>query len=301
MRLGIGTVQFGLDYGISNAAGKTPRAEVGRILACAGRHGIDLLDTAALYGDSEAALGASLPAGERWRIVTKTPVFPAAAHITAIEADELRRSFAGSLERLGQSRLYGLLLHAPADLLKPGGERLWQTMLALKASGAVEKIGYSVYGPADLRALLADFRPDLVQVPLSALDQRLLRDGRLAGLKRLGVEVHARSVFLQGLLLMEPAQLPAALQGRRELTRYAAFLAAHGLGRIEGALQFIRSVASVDVALVGVAWREQLEQCVDAFRPPTGALPDFAQVACDDERLLNPATWPAQWRPGGTA
>ena len=292
MRLGLGTAQFGLDYGISNALGKVPQEDVARILARAEAAGIDLLDTAALYGDSEAAIGAAIGPERPFRIVTKT----AAGDVTA-----LRRGFERSLSRLRRAQLYGLLAHAPADLLKPGGELLWHEMTALKESGLVRKIGYSAYNGAELDALMARFPPDLVQVPLNALDQRLLQNGRLAGLKRLGVEIHARSVFLQGLLLMEMDRVPADLRASRELSDYARFLARSGIGRLQGALQFIGGVEFVDVALVGVASREQLEECVGLFARARDDRPDFSTVACTDEVLLNPSKWPRHWQREGTA
>lgn len=292
MRLGLGTAQFGLDYGISNAGGKTPREEVARILDCAERGDIDLLDTASLYGDSEAAIGAAIEPGRPFRIVTKTPGGDAAA---------MHRGFEQSLARLRRGCLYGLLVHAPGDLLKPGGDLLWREMTALRDAGLVEKIGFSAYTGDELDALLARFRPDLVQVPLNALDQRLLQDGRLAGLKHLGVEVHARSVFLQGLLLMGMDRVPADLRGSRELAAYADFLARNGISRLQGALQFIRGVDLVDVALVGVTSHEQLQECIGVFEHPPAAPSDYAALASRDDILLNPSKWPSHWLREGSA
>lgn len=301
MRLGLGTAQFGMDYGVSNPGGKTPRAEVGRILACALREGVDLLDTAALYGDSEAAIGAWPEEAARFRIVTKTPTF-VAKRIGPADASALRLTFEQSLARLRRDKLYGLLVHAPADLLKPGGELLWAEMAALQNAGLVECIGYSTYTGAELDALLARYRPGLVQVPVNALDQRLLRDGRLAQLKHLGVEVHARSIFLQGLLLMAPERLPAHLAVfRGELAAYAAFLDLHGLSRLQGALRFIRGVEPLDAALVGVNDEVQLRECLAAFRGEAATTIDFGAAACNREELLNPAAWPANATQRGDA
>jgi aryl-alcohol dehydrogenase-like predicted oxidoreductase len=292
VRLGLGTAQFGLDYGVSNARGKTAPQEVARILSYARSEGIDLLDTAALYGDSEAAIGAALVPDPSFRIVTKTPV-SRAPRIGDAEALELRQTFARSLARLGRPQVYGLLVHAAGDLLKPGGERLWQAMAELKDAGLVAKIGYSVYSGADLEALLGRFQPDLVQVPVNALDQRLVRNGYLAQLKRMGVEVHARSIFLQGLLLLEPQAVPPHMRGSGdELDGYAAFLRQHGLSRLEGALQFIRTVDGVDVALIGVNDEPQLRDCVAAFRGSASAQIDFSVLSCSRDSLLDPSTWP---------
>jgi aryl-alcohol dehydrogenase-like predicted oxidoreductase len=213
MQLGLGTVQFGGDYGVSNPGGRTPPDEVARILALAEREDIGLLDTAALYGDSEAVLGGALRRGHKFRIVSKTLKFDA-ARISQADASALRAGFENSLRRLRQDRLYGLLVHAAADLLRPGGELLWAALNELKREGLVEKIGVSVYTGEDIEAILLRFRPDLVQLPLSVLDQRLIAGGQLARLKAQAVEIHARSIFLQGLLLMEDAELPSTVAQR---------------------------------------------------------------------------------------
>jgi len=300
MRLGLGTAQFGLDYGISNAHGKVSRAEVCRILARAESAGIDMLDTATLYGDSEAAIGAALDPARPFRIVTKTPVF-GGGRISSADVISLRRAFEKSLLLLRRDRIYGLLVHAPADLLKPRGESLWSEMAALKEAGLVEKIGFSAYTGTELDALLARFRPDLVQVPLNPLDQRLLQDGRLSGLKQIGVEVHARSLFLQGLLLMDLDHLPADLRSSTELATYANFLERHNLNRLQGALKFIRGVDQVDVALIGTTSKEQLEECIGSFARADSVGLDFSQVAGRDDVLLNPSKWPRHWQREGNA
>ncbi|HXI60358.1 MAG TPA: aldo/keto reductase, partial [Polyangia bacterium] len=161
MKLGLGTAQFGLDYGIANAVGKTPLEEVRRILSEAERAGVRLVDTACLYGDSEEALGRSLPAKHEFRIVTKTPKFPAG--FGATEARTLQETFAGSLQKLGVPRVYALLAHQADDLLGADGDRFMDALLALKDRGLVAKVGASVYTPAQVDGLLARGRIDVVQ------------------------------------------------------------------------------------------------------------------------------------------
>lgn len=287
MKIGLGTVQFGLAYGVSNSAGRTPQDEVERILALAAASGIDLLDTAPGYGDSEATLGG---AGPGFRVVTKTPGF-GPGPVTAGDADRLESTLRASLEKLRRRSVYALLVHQVDDLLGPGGQLLMARMQALKAAGLVEKIGVSVYHAAQIDALLADGEFDVVQVPVSLLDQRLLHSGHLDRLKQRGIEIHARSIFLQGLLLMAPDALPpffapvrAHLQACRE--RFDAM----GITPLEAALAWVRAAGLIDVALCGVNDCAQLRG-ICAAASAAIVLPDPASFALRDPQFLNPANW----------
>lgn len=293
MKLGIGTVQFGMPYGISNAGGVPAPHEIREILRYAAECGVHYLDTAALYGESERALGEAVDPGANFRIVTKTPK-AAAAEVTERDAESLREHFQRSLERLRASRVYGLLIHDADDLLKPGGDRLFSAMANLRDQGLVSKIGASVYSGAQIDRLSGLYPLGLVQVPVSVLDQRLLAGGQLRRLKEKGVEIHARSVFLQGLLLMKREELPAHLAAARPwLDRVNALASAAGLTPLEAALQFVLGLPELESVMVGVCSRAQLEELVRAAKKKGPAdLRSLAQgCACEDETIVNPARW----------
>lgn len=291
-QLGLGTVQFGMPYGVSNKRGCTSRDELDAILTLAMGSGIRILDTAALYGDSEIALGGALPLNHPFRIVTKTPDFGAETD-PAQCAIKLEQAFAHSLISLRQKKLYGLLVHNAGDLLGPRGDAVWKSMQGLRERGMVEKIGVSIYTAEQIDLALAHFDPTLIQVPVNIVDQRLAQSGHLAKLKSRNIEVHARSVFLQGILLMPPEEMPDYFhQFGSELSNYTGFLARHGLSPLEGAMSFLRDLVEVDVALIGVTCRTELQECVTAFRTAQKTKTDFSAVACRNERLLNPALWP---------
>lgn len=286
-KLALGTVQFGLDYGVSNTAGQINEAMVGTILSKAKSYGINMLDTAALYGESEAVLGQQDLSG--FNIVTKTPRF-ATEQIAEGQAEVLAQTFQQSRKKLQQQSLYGLLAHHVDDLLAPGGETLWSAMQNLKESGAVARIGASVYEGHQIDALLERFTPDLIQLPVNILDQRLVKTGHIEKLKALGVEVHARSAFLQGLLLMSPEKVSAYFDPIcHQLRQCKDAATAQGMTPLQAALAYVRDLPGVDQVVVGVTSVEELRQCAEAFAQAEHFSGEG--LACDESAFVNPALW----------
>ncbi len=291
VKIGLGTVQFGLDYGIANTNGRVPFDEVEQILGRAATLGITVLDTVALYGVSEETLGRILGPEHPFRIITKTPK-AAGDRITDNDAADLAGTFDRSLQRLKQQTVYGLLIHDADDLLKTGGQLLIDALRRVRDSGRVTKIGVSVYTGAQLDSVLELFTPDLVQLPLNVLDQRLIADGRLDRLHQMGVEVHARSVFLQGLLLMEPQSLDAYFDAVRDsLEHYWNGMKQTGATPLEGALRFALGLSQIDTVIVGVCSRQELEDIRLGATHRGFPDIDFSRWAVDDPHYVNPSQW----------
>lgn len=285
MKLAIGTVQFGLDYGISNAGGRTSQQEAQRILDLAQASGIDTLDTAAAYGDSEQVLGRIGVAG--WKVVSKVPSLPNdEVNGKAWVLDHVRRS----LDRLGIERLDGLLLHSAADLLKAHGKDIAAGLQEAKAQGLVGKVGYSIYSPQSLAELIEVMPPDLVQAPFNVLDQRLARSGWLGRLVESGAEVHVRSVFMQGLLLMAPEKRPPAFDKWREhWQRWDAAVAGRSEQALTLCLGFVKAQPGVSRVIVGVENQEHLRQLLAIWERAEPF--DATALACDDPQLVEPSNW----------
>jgi aryl-alcohol dehydrogenase-like predicted oxidoreductase len=277
-RLGLGTVQFGQAYGVSNTAGQVPLAEVRAMLARAAGEGVAVLDTAANYGQAEEVLAQCDM--RPFRIVSKTVSVKNGVAAVIARARQ-------SVKTLG--RVDVLLVHAVADLLGPDGDELWRALCGLKEQGTVGAIGISAYVADDPAVLARRFRPDVMQIPLSLLDQRLLQDGSLVRLKELDVEVHARSLFLQGLLIMET--VPEKLRDAAPwLARVRQQIAAARATPLAAALGFVLSRSEVDVAVVGATNRHELDEIFAAARAPLPDL-DWAACAVDDARILTPSLW----------
>jgi aryl-alcohol dehydrogenase-like predicted oxidoreductase len=285
VKLALGTVQFGLHYGIANQSGQVSQAQVSEVLAMARLHGIEDLDTAIAYGDAEARLGRI--GVNSFRVVTKLPPLPTG------EADVgvwVKAQLAASLQRLGCSGVYGLMLHRSADLIGPRGGALVQALEDMQAEGLVQKLGISIYAPGELDAVMPLARWGLVQAPFNLIDRRLLTSGWLRRLKDHGVEVHTRSVFLQGLLLMSADSLPPKFSPWLVLwQRWQAWQAATACSALGACLSFAQSFPEVDRVVVGIDGLSHLQGILAALHEPVPT--HWPDIATDDSRLVNPSWW----------
>jgi aryl-alcohol dehydrogenase-like predicted oxidoreductase len=289
-RLGLGAAQFGMHYGRFNVHGQPSDNALATILDAASEFGLTLIDTAHLYGESEAALGRCGVRLRSFEVVTKTPRF-AEGPITAQDAAGLTAAFDASLRHLGVPAVHGLLVHHAPNLLAPGGERLYEAMLELKQQGRVANIGVSVYGGEIAEEINARFPIDMVQLPMNVLDQRPLVSGTLSRLADVGVKVQVRSAFLQGLLLADPAALsPHFDPARAALERFHAAARVAGVSQAHAALHFLLGLPEIDRVIVGVESLEQLKQLFASF--PSAPSIDYASLPIDVPDILNPALWP---------
>ena len=195
----------------------------------------------------------------------------------------------GSLHRLGLDRLYGLLLHRSEDLMGSGGVELLSALKDLKQKGLVEKIGISIYSPDQLGPLFDLETFDIVQAPLSILDRRLVDSGWATQLKKAGVELHTRSAFLQGLLLMDPESRPKKFHRWENVWRtWSRWLSTEGLSPLEACLRYPLSQVAVDRVIVGVDSLAQLKEILSAAAGSLSGLPDFGSIEAE---LINPSLW----------
>lgn len=284
-RLMLGTVQFGLPYGIANTGGQVTRSVAKDMLEFASVKGIDTLDTAIAYGESETCLGEV--GGQRFKMVTKLPAVPCGHdNLSSWVREQLTESFT----RLGVHSVYGLLLHRPDQLLTVDGKVLFQALRDLKEDGLVQKIGVSIYAASELDVLIPQYNFDLVQAPFNLIDRRLQTSGWLQRLKEEGVEVHTRSAFLQGLLLMPRVAIPSKFAPWGILwDKWHEWLGCHSLTAVEASLGYLLSFPEIDRVIVGADTVNQLQQIISA---EVSASPDdFPDLQCADDSLINPARW----------
>lgn len=285
MKLALGTVQFGLPYGIANQAGQVSRSEAKAILQLASANGIDTLDTAIAYGESEQRLGEiGVP---DWRIVSKLPAIPddCADTLKWVEA-----AVGESMQRLNVNSLYGLLLHRPQQLMEKNGNHLYCALQHLKQEGLVQKVGISIYDPSELDVLCSHFQFDLVQAPFNIMDRRLIETGWLSRLTKQNTELHVRSIFLQGLLLIVQSDRPSKFNRWAPLwSQWHAWLKDANLTPLQACLRYALSFPEISRVIIGVDNQKQLKEIIHAAKGPAPQIPEAFKI--DDPDLINPARW----------
>jgi aryl-alcohol dehydrogenase-like predicted oxidoreductase len=280
-RLGLGTAQFGLD-GAAPHRGRQPEAEVRDMLAIAAAKGIGLLDAGAASPHGEAILGAVMPRPAPFGVVIKAARGDRGPDYVEAEA----RS---SLARLGLNRADAIVVQSAGDLFSGYGQALWDRLLALREAGLFGRVGISAYASDDPVGLARRFQPDLVEAPASLLDQRLLTDGSLRAIRDLGVQVHLRSIFLNGLLFLPPDRVPGHLRAAAgRLSRARRMIAEGRSDPLQAALGFALSRPEASAVIVGAATTAELSAVIAAAASPPPEL-DWDDMALEDAAVLDPA------------
>lgn len=282
----LGTVQFGLDYGITNSSGEIPDQVVQQMLVVAEEHDIRVFDTAADYGNSQYRLGQLAPIGNSNRYVTKFSLPADGASPTQ------ENVYVDSMKLLRVEKLHGVLFHKLEDLRDPRLEKTLEILRAGRDSGILSRIGVSIYNRADLELALDVFPDlDLLQLPANVLDLNLLESDEVQLLKSRGVEIHVRSVFLQGLLLTSPSQLSDFFEPLKPaLIKLQNVAAETGKSVLELVLAKIRHHSYVDAVLVGATTLGELTEITSAWESAS-EYEDFELPAVPRE-ILDPRVWP---------
>ena len=277
MRIALGTVQWGLDYGISNKKGVPSQIELNRILSFAVKSGIKLLDTASTYGDAEIRIG-NMP-NKNFKIVTKIGSFKS--------EETVKNQIKLSLDRLKSKSVYGCLFHDANELIK--NPTIWEDINEAKHKGKINKIGYSLYHPKELDQLFdLNFIPDIVQLPYNIIDRRF--ELYFERLNDLNVEIHVRSVFLQGLLLnFRLMKNSKFLKWRLLWQHYHNWLKSNKLSPVEGCLGHVLTVKEISKIVVGIEHIDQLKEIINATNKNNIQAP--AKLKSCDLELVNPNLW----------
>lgn len=284
-RIALGTAQFGQIYGISNQYGLVTPEEVEKVITAATEAGIKTIDTAIAYGNSEKVLGNCGVAD--WEIVTKLPSIP--DDCDQVEA-WLFEQVEKSLDRLKVTAVYGLLLHNPQQLLGAQGRAINKALRQIQSVGYTKKIGVSIYDPNELHSILAQGQFDIVQAPLNILDRRLVESGWSLRLNELGIELHTRSVFLQGLMLMNDSLRPVKFNRWSEIwDEWRRWLKLNGLSPLQACLRYVLSIPEINRVIVGV---ENISQLQEILTSASGTLPQLPRwPSVPEVELISPVHW----------
>lgn len=302
MKLALGTVQFGLDYGISNSKGQVDALEVSDILKQAINLGIDTLDCAGAYGNSEQILGRLLHSSDyesKFNIISKIPAL-------TNSQDSISTYFHQSLMHLKVDRIDALLFHQADNLLThPKKEQLFQQLQTLKTQQLINRIGVSVYSPAQFISIGKQYSVDLIQMPLNIFDQRFISREILDLCQKKNIKLHARSLFLQGLLFLEQDKITNYFAPYKDkLIAFAELAKYLGCSKLSLALSIVAqelpnslAVKTSDIiekVVVGVCSTQQLTEIVNAYQQAKKLSVSTTELqALADQRLgfINPSLW----------
>ena len=284
-RIVLGGAQLGLPYGILNGGETLSREEVARILDTAVDHGIDSIDTAIAYGQSESIIGET--SQNRFKIISKLPPLP--VDISNV-SEWVHSQVQGSLSRLKCTSLDALLLHRPQDLTGAQGAELYAAIGSLMAEKIIHRFGVSIYSPHDLEGIIGTFDIHVVQAPLNVFDRRIL--GVTDQLSALNIEVHARSVFLQGVLIANPKDRPRRFEPWSEhFALFDEWVRSSGVSAMACSMGFALQQPGIAKLVIGTTSAESLDEIMTSIPNSVLEAPTYLQSSV--EQLIDPRVWNA--------
>ena len=258
----LGTVQFGMDYGITNNNGKVSEVAVKEILEIAQKQNINYLDTAQSYGNSEEVIGRCKPVNSQFKIISK--LFPLDKKIINIEI--LEKKFFKSLSNLKCKEINSFFLHRSEDIKSDESQLLLEWLKSLIKRKLVKNIGVSIYDEFEIYDLPLDFI-NIIQIPLSIYNQNVLSSKMINLLKNKGISIYARSCFLQGLLLQPSSNWPKFLSD--DFCEHHKVLEGYIRDRqitlLDMSIAFLKSIDYVDIAAIGITNKKELNQLTQAW------------------------------------
>ena len=284
-RIVLGGAQLGLPYGILNGGETLSPEEVARILNAAVDHGIDSIDTAIAYGQSESIIGET--SQNRFKIISKLPPLP--VDITDV-SEWVHSQVQSSLSRLKCTSLDALLLHRPQDLTGAQGAELYAAIGSLMAEKMIHRFGVSIYSPDDLDGIIGTFDIHVVQAPLNVFDCRIL--GVTDQLSALNIEVHARSVFLQGVLIANPKNRPQRFKPWSEhFALFDEWVRSSGVSAMACCMGFALQQPGIAKLVIGTTSAESLDEIMTSI--PNSVLEVPTHLQSSVEQLIDPRFWNA--------
>jgi aryl-alcohol dehydrogenase-like predicted oxidoreductase len=287
-QLGIGTAQFGGGYGIVENSIVPSINQAKNIINEAIDRGANFFDTAADYGNAEEVLGHCLPEKCAVRIVTKLPALPNdCLNVQNFVFESLQQS----KKKLNGRTPDLLLIHQPGDAIGKNADALINTMLKIKSEGQIGGIGISLYDSNEISTFQHLEKIDCIQLPINVLDQRLMHSRDLLKLHDAGIEIMARSAFLQGLILSDPALLPKQLALLSPaITSVRQLANDYQIQILDVCLDYLKLNPYIDSVVVGVKRIDQLRNIATSWERPPIEL-DWNIFNVSKVELLDPRNW----------
>lgn len=284
MKLALGTAQFGLPYGISNQNGVVKFEDIKDIINASNECGIDTIDTAKNYGNCERLLGNT--GVNKFKVVTKIQINgPESVKVKTW----IQRNIDDSLKKLNLDTLYSVLVHDAVNESHLKAIDSFSELENLKSKGKINKIGVSVYDPVELRDIINNFNIDIVQIPLNLIDRRFEKEGLLEELSSKKIEIHSRSTFLQGLLLMQNSDLPKYFEKWFDIFKnFDEWTINNSISKIRACLNYPISLNCISKIVIAVNNLNQFTELINTYNEKNNGFPNICN---NNANLVDPRNW----------
>ena len=290
-KFALGTAQLGSNYGITNINNGISNNEIKKILTKFNKEGGKIIDTSPNYISSEKLLGKNLPKRNNLLIISKLPKIKD-KHITNKSIEKIETIFFNSLKNLKKKSIYALLIHSSKDLSKVGGKKIVNILINLKKKKLVKKIGVSIYSATELKKCLSIFTPDIVQFPINLIDHRMINTQYIKKLKKMGVEMMGRSLFLQGILTSKKVFSPIKNDFiRKKLEIVREEITKQRIKPIEACIFFGLQQKEIDKLIIGISSYEEFMEIQSVFNKDFKKFKWSSRFKLKNEKLLNPYNW----------
>lgn len=290
----LGTAQFGLNYGISNVKGKLNTSEVKKVLSYAKKNGINWLDTAQNYGNAEELIGQNIKKNNKFKLITKINSFGVDKFDDEV-IDNYEYNLQNSLKNLSIEKLDVVLIHNYKDLKRKNNNLFNNWLTSLKERNLVDKIGISIYELSDLENISLD-KIEIIQLPISLLDQRILESNIIKNSVKKGKIIHARSIFLQGLVFQETNKLPNIFT-KEFIVHHQNFRKHFSFNNkeiIKVTFSFLKKINFVETVIVGINDLNNLKEICKFWNEndlKDIKLSDYKKYSWDNYDDIDPRKW----------
>ena len=277
----IGSANFRNIYG--NRKCSVDQNDIKNILDYAKNHGINLIDTASIYGKSEESLGKYNI--KDFGIISKLPEIKKEVKVKKFVQNCLKNT----LNKTKRKKIYGYLIHNPKDILSSNKKNILKTLNLMKKQKKIKKVGVSVYEVEELKKILKVFKPDIVQLPINVLNQNFLKKNFLKTIKKKGIEIHGRSIFLQGALLKyQNTSLSRII--KKKMKKIDSLCKKKGISKINLLLNFVDGIKEIDKLVLGIDSIKQLKQIIKCNENPY-MIKDYKSLSINNKRIIDPRKW----------
>ena len=284
-RIILGSANFDHIYGVKKNIIK--KNEIKKLFDLAFKKKVRTIDTSPTYSHSEKIIG--VLNNNRFKIISKIPKLPKNIKKKNIQK-WLNTIVTTSLKNLKIKKFECLLVHNSESLLTKNGSEIYKSIKNIKTKGLTKKIGVSIYDFDVLEKILNKFKFNLIQAPFNVLDQRLVEKERLIKLKKQNIEVHVRSIFLQGILLLKKNLLSKELKSfNKELIVWKNWLKKNKLNALQVCLLHVLNHNKLDGIVVGCDSKNQLSEILKVKKIKNNI--SLAGLNIRNKKLIDPRKW----------